>query len=414
VREIESAGARESLIAVPAGVYRESVTTSGSLHFVGGGKATISPGEQEGVRIFGGTSTFEGFAIVQADSQAYPAVAVLSGTAVFRDCRISSHFTSAVLLKDGGRAVFINCEISSTKGVALQIQDDAVVFAQNCVFRSTERTAILARRRGLVHLRGCRFESQNPSVNGVRFTGESQFLFENARICQPFSLESIGDFTVIRNCDIDTLNLKVSGRCLFHTCRFNQVTLEVNENSGVRVIASQFIGGKEEPALRVVRSTVELNECAFSNAESAAAVFVTNNSLLGVTDSVFHDVAHSAILALEPPASSTAGGDSDPKVELRVTASRFGNIGGSGIVAKGISTISVEGSLFNRVRGSGLVLVNAKSASIRGSQFSHSETQASTSRIPEANNPLVIILSSRASLKRTKVQGFMYPVGNSW
>jgi hypothetical protein len=356
---IRNAGATESLIRIPAGEHEESIKISSSLHFVGDGKAVVlSDSHKDCVHISGGASTFEGITFIQRESDTYSAVLILGGTAVFRNCEIVSNIQPAVVLRDGGRAVFINCKISSERQQALEVKGTAAVSAQHCTFRSAESCAISAVGQTLVHFDGCTIADPKPGVAAVQFAVQAEYLFENSRICQPFLLNSSGVFTVIRNCEVDTLNLRVpeSARCLLHTCSFSGVALEAARDSGVRAVNSRFVGGKT-PALRVVGATVELNECEFSGIESTTAVFVTGRSVVGVSDSLFHDTAGSALFAL------------GAEVGLRVSGCGFGNVGASAIVVNGGADVNVDGSLFERVRGAGLLFVGPRKALVRGSQF---------------------------------------------
>jgi hypothetical protein len=374
---IRAAEDAEALIAIPAGEHAESIRISTSLHFVGYGRGVIFSDEQkECIHISGGASTFNGLKIMQRESQAYTGVVISAGMAVFRDCEISSANTDGVLLKGDGRAVFINCKISSAAKSAMRVDGSAAVFAQNCTFRSDANTAVIVRHQALAHFDGCAVENPQANLPVIRVIGHSQCLFENSRIFQPICLQSDGDFVVLRNCTIELLDLRVAqaARCLFDTCRFDGVSLEVSEQSGVTAMRSEFLGGAPGPSLRVSNATVKVDHCDFLGGKSATAVFVTDASLLEITNSLFRDLSGSAIFALRP------------EVELRLLVCCFQNIGASAIVAQDCQKVSVDKSLLQRVRGAGLLLVNAEAASVTGSQFFQCQNSGLEIRHTEAED----------------------------
>jgi hypothetical protein len=245
---IAKAGSEEALIVVPAGTYCEALEINHSTHFVGNGNAELaSDAGHDSVQINAenGQVTFDGFRITMLASDAYSPIRVTSGLAVFKNCTIESKKTAAVSLLRTGRAVFIGCKVRAGQTPALEAKAESSVFAQNCTFRNTDKDTVLVNEKALARFDGCSVESCGESSFTFRFDGSSSFLFENSRIFQPFKLGSNGEFTVVRNCRIETRDLKVSEatRCLFDGCTFEEVALEVTGGSGVRVVNSRFVNG---------------------------------------------------------------------------------------------------------------------------------------------------------------------------
>jgi hypothetical protein len=367
---IEKAGQTESLIVIPAGVYTESIKVEHSNHFVAKGKVELASNDHADsilVAAQNGVVTFEGFRITMLASQGWCPVVIDSGLAVFKNCTIESNKTISIRLRGTGRAVFIGCTVVAVATPALEVSAESAIFAQDCKFTSKDDSAVLVKGTATARFDGCSVESYGDSKSAFRFEESPVFLFENSRIFQPFQLGSDSDFAVVHHCDIDTLDLKVesSSRCLFHTCTFNAVALEVSGQSGVRVVNSQFLNGSPSPQLRVFEgASVAVNDCEFAGTNAPSAVFAYRTATLAISDSIFHDLAGTGIFAM---------GGANPSVNLKVEGCGFGRVGGSAIVAQDGPTVDISGTLFKFVRGCGAIFANAGPVTVTESQFSSCE-----------------------------------------
>jgi hypothetical protein len=286
----------------------------------------------------------------------------------------------ALRLRDTGRVVLIGCTLVGAKTPALQVDGSSGIYARKSSFRSVERDAVSVSKEASAHFDDCEVKEYGPNGYAFRFDQSAVFLFENTRIFQPLLLRSHSGFPVIRNCKIDTVDLRVEGaaRCFLENCEFAATALEVCQKSGVRVVNSQFKDGAAEPSLRVFGSSaVAVNECEFADTKAPTAAFVCNDSLLSVSDSVFHGLAGTGIFAV---------GGAEGLVSLEVEGCGFGRIGASAIVVKDGPAVTIGGTLFELVRGSGAIFSNAGTVAVRGSQFSRCDNSGIEVAQPQADS----------------------------
>jgi uncharacterized protein YjbI with pentapeptide repeats len=352
-----------SLLIIPAGVYPESVKIRKRLYLRGEGDVTIaSDTHADSIEVSDETGqtvvVFERIKFAMAESQAFSAAMLTSGTAAFKDCKFHSVHTVSVQLKTDATALFINCEIASSEASALtaltaKLSCDNVSFATQAQVHT-----VLIQGASTARFKDCKLRQCGKTA--YYFDGTCQFSIENALINYPIDHKYPSEHAAYRNCTFQGANFRVTGTGTpsFYDCQFQKVSLECSGLSGIRLVNTKFTDAQEQPSLLVLDdSTVYANNCEISNSKAAAAIAVYKQGDLKLTECNLLDLCGAAIVGL---------GNS---VALAIEGCGFGNVANSAIVAYDGPSVTVQESLFDRVGGVGLLLRNAGRVEIARSKF---------------------------------------------
>ena len=345
---IESA-ADGSIISVPAGTYRESLTIKKQLHFVANGAVTIaSDTVTDTVKGISDLCTFDGFTFTQDESQSASALILESGTCVFRNCVFKSNHTVTIIVKNDAKLYLIKCQVESVDTTAMMVNNECTVCCEDTTFSAPKTNAVLVRGKSQSKWTKCAIGQCGR--NGFHFSDSCQFLFENAIISKPIEIIALTTFGMLKNCSVAGENLKIgqSATPYLLGCTFDKVSLECKDTCGVRIIGSKFMNQPEQPGILVYGdSTVAMNDCDFKSIRAGAAACVYKNGTLRTYDSRFADLSGAGILAFGPNA------------ELLVERTAFGNIANSGVVVHTGSQVSITESIVDRVGGVGFLFRKA-------------------------------------------------------
>lgn len=334
-----------SVISVPAGTYRESITVKKQLHFVANGAVTIaSDTVTDTVKGLTELCTFEGFTFTQDESQSASALIIESGTCVFRRCVFKSNHTVTIIVKNDAKLYLMNCQVESADTTAMMVNNESTVVCEETTFSAPKTNAVLVRGKSKSRWHKC--SVTQCGRNAFHFSESCQFLFENATISKPIEIIALTNFGMLKNCSVEGDNLKIgqSATPYLLGCRFDKVSLECKDTCGVRVIGTTFSNQPEQPGILVYGdATVALNDCEFRSVRAGAAAAVYKSGTLRVYDSRFIDLSGAGILGFGPTA------------ELLIERSVFGNIANSAVVVHTGTEVTIKESLVDRVGGVGFL-----------------------------------------------------------
>lgn len=348
-------------IVVPAGSYPESLKINKSVHFQARGEVIIlSDTHRDNVKMKENnpTCTFKNFIFKQQESQANGAAQIGSGIAYFENCQFISHHVSTILVKNDAAAIFKGCTIQCIEQASVICQQNGVLVLDDVKLLAPQGHCILQKGTSMAHYN--KVVIQEVGKAGFYLTDQTRFLLENSTINKRFECNCQSQEAIIKNCDIDGMNLVIGGSATPYVtnCTFRGTALECKDLSGVTSKSNQFRDARDNAQLVIYGdATCHSEDDTFKSIRSGASIACFKNGTLKVSNGHFRDIGGAAILGYN-------------NAEMTVEKSTFSNIGNCAIIATGGAELTCQDVSITTCNTTGILSNKATRVEIRRSKIS--------------------------------------------
>lgn len=305
-----------STIYIPEGEYHESIVISKDLHLIAQGKVILySNSKTDTITINGGHAIFTGFTIIQETSQAAGAVQLISGSALFEDCKFDSKYMPTIASKGESFAQFKNCIIEGNDADIVVLHQNAqIVFIGSTIQRS-KTSGVILRNNSRAKFENTNFKNLGRAA--IVAADRSQFLVTGSTINNiqqnAISISSSGEKCIIKQTSISDcqgfgivsymVSTPVVQECKFQNCQNGEIF--VSDGAALRSIKNSFTNSTKTAILSSKHSKIASESDNFEN--SKIGISSVENSSVFIVGSTFKQLETAFILTGEGVTSKISG-----------------------------------------------------------------------------------------------------------
>ena len=276
-----------SIIVIPEGVYTENLVIKNRIKLIGQGKVVIqSDNSNDTVTIDSSAVYFENITITSNMNQAASPVNLLSGTALFINCILSSLGVPVVLTHSTGTLFIINSRITSKDSPCIKLAGKTKCEIKNTLVANTTKSGILCLDNSQLKLYHVLITKCEDS--GIVSMGDSSVVLEDCKLDQnggnAIELNTNSPNNMIKNCTIINhekgcgISCSGNGNLLVVQCNLSNFLAGISAANGFAVTT---------------------NKCSFSNSSRSALVNAINMSTLNMNEDILSGECPLAILCSE-------------------------------------------------------------------------------------------------------------------